>query len=179
MNATVSSITVVPPTEPKTVLKELPPRRKSSFSGEFMEYTGTLSDLQEKILIIKQTVKNLSPSTLDFAKKNLIHEQQQKTHFEKQLNQMRETDKQLSQDPTKSHLAGHFQIQLRTLILSTEEHLLDYDTALKELDRSIRCSLLAQDEKQHPPLVRQIAKHPLQPMSTWQKICAYCKRMVS
>lgn len=183
MNSTISStITVIPPTDttsdPPTVRQDPSSRRKSSFPGEFMEYTGTLSDLQKKILIIKQTSNNLRPSTLDFAKKNLIHEQQQKSHFEEKLRQMRETDKQLSQDPKKSHLAGHFQLQLKTLIMSTEKHLLDYDTALKELDRNIRRSLLAQDEKQHPPLARQTAQHALQSVSTWQKICSYFKRML-
>lgn len=178
MNPSLSSITVVPPIEPKQIHSACSTRRKSSFSGEF-EYRDTLSDLQEKIVFIKQNIKNVNPSNLNFAKQTLIHEQQQKRHFEEKLDQMRETDNQLSLDPTKSDLTKEFQIQLRTIMLSTEEHLRTYDTLLSDLDRNIKRNLSARDEKEHPPILRQTAHHALQPMSTWQKICAYFKSICS
>lgn len=176
MSLTLSSVTVVPPAEPTKIRSEHPPRRKSSFSGEYIEYTNALSLLQDNIVIVKQTIKNIRPSHLDAAKKILTNGKENTSSFAAKLEEMRATEQLLSSDPTKTTLAGHFQTQLKTLIVSTEEHLVEYQKALSELDRNIRLSLLADDEKTHPPLVRQKTLSTLKPISTWQKFCAFFKK---
>ena len=92
--------------------------------------------------------------------------------FAKTLEKMRVTKNSLSSDPTKTELAKHFQGQLSTLVVSTEERLKEYREALSELDQRIRTMQLADTTQAHPPLQRQTGLQTLShPPTPWQNCC--------